>query len=65
MRYFGSGPTLVSHPGMPDTAVLAFVGGHIDAVIILTPNEDDLVGKIHVIADRMKTAFLNAALVVT
>ena len=45
--------------------MLAFVGGHIDAVIILTPNEDDLVGKIHVIADRMKTAFLNAALVVT
>ena len=61
LRYFGSGPTLVSHPGMPGV-VLAFVQGELNAVIAFTAIEGDLIKTVHVIADPDGVGFLNADL---
>jgi RNA polymerase sigma-70 factor, ECF subfamily len=63
LRYFGSGPTLVSHPGMPGV-VLSFVDGELNAVIAFTGFDGHVITQVHVIADPDRMGFLNADLVV-
>jgi RNA polymerase sigma-70 factor (ECF subfamily) len=63
LRYFGNGPTLVSHPGMPGTVVLAFSGDRLLGVIAFSVVRHGRIAKIHVIADPAKTAFIDAELI--
>ena len=61
LRYFGSWTTLVSNPLGGRAVVLAFVEQRLYAVILLNVG-DDLIKKIHVIADPAKLEFLNSQL---
>lgn len=50
IRYYGHGPTLVSHPVCDQPTVLAFAGRKLFAIITLTIDRDQ-VTKVHVTAD--------------
>ena len=62
IRYWGDA-TLVPVPGSPFPAVLAFRNRVIASVIVLSVSEKgDTIGKVHVMADPAKLAFLRGAL---